>query len=160
MNRLLLALACAASAMALPAPALSQGNDDDYTPLNSRIKRDRQFPLDLLNRWRNETGSVSRARNRMMLNQFSKCVFNRSREDSHELLRKTDYGFASFEQIGLNNDKALRLYGFKDCLGRVASNNGTGVQLRFSALAHCRLAQLIEQAFDSFVGVGRRSVHA
>ena len=139
-----LSLALAASC-ALASPASAQGNDDDFTPLNSRIKRDRQFPTELLNRWRSETSAVSRSRSRMMLNQFSRCVFNRSRENSHDLLQTTDFGFATFEQIGLDNERALRVYGFGDCLRRVASTNGTGVQLRFSAGA---LRQwLIQEAY-------------
>jgi hypothetical protein len=122
-----------AAACTLPSPAVAQGNDDDFTPLSSRIRRDRQFPTELPNRWRNETSAVSRARSRAMLNQFSRCVFNHSNEDSLELLQTTDYGFVDFQQIGLDNDRALRNYGFMDCLSRVANTSGTGVQLRFSA---------------------------
>lgn len=140
----LLALAVFTS-VSVAGPAGAQSNDDDYTPLNSRIKRDQQFPTENLNRWRNETSAVSRARSRDMLSQFSKCIFNRSREGSLDLLQKTDYGFATFEQIGLDNNKAPRIYGFKDCLSRVASTHGTGVQLRFSAAS---LRQwLIQQAY-------------
>ena len=29
----------------------AQSNNNDYTPLNSRIRRERQFPLDLPNRF-------------------------------------------------------------------------------------------------------------
>lgn len=122
-----------AAACTLAAPSSAQSNNDDFTPLNSRIKRERQFPTSMINPWRNQTTAVSRARSRAMLNQFSKCVYNRSREDSLELLQKTDAGFVSFEQVGLDNDKAMRIYGFGDCLRRVASNQGTGVRLRFSA---------------------------
>jgi hypothetical protein len=133
------------AACSLGTPAGAQSNNDDYTPLNSRIKRDRQFPTDIVNRWRNETSAVSRARSRAMLGQFSRCIYNRSRQGSVDLLQKTDYGFVQFEQIGLDNDRALRNYGFMDCLSRVASTNGTGVQLRFSAGA---LRQwLIQEAY-------------
>jgi hypothetical protein len=129
----LAAFVLALAACALAGPAAGQGNDDDFTPLNSRIKRDRQFPLALPNRWQTETTAVSRARSRAMMNQFTKCVFNRSNEDSFELLAKTDYGFVAFEQIGLTSERALRNYGFQNCLSRVANTQGTGVQLRFSA---------------------------
>jgi hypothetical protein len=143
---LILALAAACT---VAGPVAAQGNDDDYTPLNSRIRRDRQFPLALPNRWQTETTAVSRARSRAMLNQFTKCVFNRSHEDSLELLAKTDYGFAAFEQIGLTNERALRTYGFSNCLERVANTNGTGVQLRFSA-GGLRQWLLQEAYFDRY----------
>lgn len=135
--------------VALPVPASAQSNDDDYTPLNSRIRRARQFPTDIVNRWRSETSAVSRARSRAMMNQFSKCVYNRSHEGSLALLAKTDLGFRDFAQIGLDNDRALKNYGFHDCLGRVATTNNTGVQLRFNAQA---LRQwLVQEAyFDQF----------
>ena len=52
--------------------------------------------------------TVSRERSRAMLSQFSKCLYNRSREGSLALLQKTDYGFNDFAQIGLDNDRAVR----------------------------------------------------
>jgi hypothetical protein len=139
----------AALSITLATPAGAQSNSDDYTPLNSRIKRDRQFPTDIANRWREETSEVSRSRSRAMMGQFSKCMYNRSREGALSLLERTDYGFVAFEQIGLDNQRALRVFGFKNCLSRVANTHGTGVQLRFSARA---LRQwLVEEAyFDRF----------
>lgn len=132
-------------AIALAAPLAAQSNNDDYTPLNSRIKRDRQFPTDIVNRWRNETSEVSRRRSRAMMSQFSECMYDRSHEGAFELLERTDYGFVSFEQIDLDNERALRNFGFKNCLTRVANTHGTGVQLRFNAGA---LRQwLVEQAY-------------
>ena len=122
-----------AAACTLATDVAAQGNNNDYTPLNSRIRRDRQFPTSLNNPWGDQATAVSRKRNREMLSQFSKCVYNRSREGSLALLEQTDYGFATFEQVGLTNDRALRVYGFRDCLSRVASTHNTGVQLRFSA---------------------------
>ena len=127
---LILSLAVAAT---LATDVAAQGNNNDYTPLNSRIRRDRQFPTDLHNPWGDQTNAVSRARNSAMLSQFSRCVYNRSREGSLALLQKTDYGFSDFAQVDLTNDRAIRVYGFHDCLGRVASTHRTGVQLRFSA---------------------------
>ena len=40
-----------ALAITAATPAVPQSNNDDYTPLNSRIKRTRQFPLDLRSRF-------------------------------------------------------------------------------------------------------------
>lgn len=130
MTRFLVALGCVALAFA--APALAQSNNDDRTPLGSRIKRDRQFPTDIVNRWRAQTTAVERARSRQMMSQFTKCVYNRSRTDALALLQKTDFGFVQFAQIGLDNERALRIYGFQDCLSRVAETHGTGVNLRWS----------------------------
>jgi hypothetical protein len=123
----------AGASLAFSMPAHAQANDDDFTPLNSRIKRDRQFPTDIVNRWRAETSEVTRKRSRAMMSQFSRCLYNRDREGSLELLGKTDFGFVNFEQINLENDRAFRIYGFQDCLSRVAETHGTGVQLRWSA---------------------------
>jgi hypothetical protein len=122
-----------AAGCTLAADVAAQGNNNDYTPLNSRIRRERQFPTDLHNPWGDQATAVSRARNRAMLSQFSKCVYNRSREGSLALLQRTDYGFSDFAQVEMSNERAVRVYGFQDCLGRVASTHGTGVQLRFSA---------------------------
>jgi hypothetical protein len=134
---------------AVAAPAGAQSNNDDYTPLNSRIKRQQQFPTEIINRWRTETNAVSRARSKAMLNQFSKCLYNRSHEGSLALLQKTDLGFRDFAQIGLDGERAMRNYGFMDCLGRVANTNGTGVQLRFSATG-MRQWLLQEAYFDRY----------
>lgn len=119
-------------AVTLMEPLAAQSNDDDYTPLNSRIRRDRQFPTDILNRWRNETSAVSRSRSRMMLTQFAQCVYHRNKSGALELLQKTDVAFSNFAQIGLENDRAMRIYGFKDCLGHVANANQSGVNMRWT----------------------------
>ncbi|KRA83471.1 hypothetical protein [Altererythrobacter sp. Root672] len=132
MKRLITVIA-ALTAFAVAMPVYAQSNDDDYTPLNSRIKRKRQFPTDLHNPWGNQMTEVARTRSKAMMTQFSRCVYQRSRTGSVELLDKTDYGFGDFNQIGYDQERALRVYGFKDCLGRVANTHGTGVQLRFSA---------------------------
>ncbi len=112
--------------------AIAQSNNNDYTPLNSRIRRDRQFPTDVVNRWRDQVGPVERDRRKSMLGQFTRCLYNRSNARSLELLQTTDFGFVDFNQINVDPDRAMRIYGFQDCLNRVASINGTGVQLRFS----------------------------
>ncbi|MBO9517364.1 MAG: hypothetical protein J7493_04795 [Porphyrobacter sp.] len=151
MKRLIGAIA-ALTAVAVAMPVYAQSNNDDYTPLNSRIKRKRQFPTELHNPWGNQMTEVARTRSKAMMTQFSRCVYQRSRTGSVELLDKTDYGFGSFEQIGLDQERALRIYGFSDCLTRVANTHGTGVQLRFSAGA---LRQwLVQEAYMDRFGDG------
>jgi hypothetical protein len=132
------------------APASGQSNNDDYTPLNSRIKRDRQFPTNLINPWRDQMSAVSRARSRAMLSQFTKCVYNHSRQGSLDLLQKTDYGFVDFAQIDLDSDRAMRVYGFRNCMSRVANTHSSGVLLRFSP-GGLRQWLLQEAYFDRFV---------
>ena len=140
----------AALGLVLCAPVAAQGNDDDYTPLNSRIKRDRQFPTDLAPRFTSgQMTKVNRDRSRAMLGQFSKCLFRRSNEDSLALLEKTDLGFVNFEQIGMTPDVASRHFGFQDCLNRVARTQNSGVYLRFWA-GGLRLWLLQEAYFKAF----------
>lgn len=123
----------AALAVAVAAPAAAQGNDNDYTPLNSRIKRDRQFPLDLPSRFDPaRTTRLMRERSKDMLSQLTGCLYNRSHQDSLALLERTDLGFVDFRQIDVEPDRAVRIYGFSDCLRRVATSNNMGVQLRFT----------------------------
>jgi hypothetical protein len=124
-------------ALALSLPAAAQTNDNDYTPLNSRIRRSQQFPtLPTPNFVPYEKMSkVERDQGRSMLNQFSKCLYNRSHSGALELLDKTDFGFVNFTQIGLEPDKAAKIYGFHDCLGRVATSNNSGVALQYTALS-------------------------
>lgn len=130
MKRLGLILALS---LVLPSAGQAQGNDDDFTPLGSRIKRDRQFPTELPHRFGKEQYSkVNRDRSKAMLGQFTQCLYRRSNEASLDLLKKTDISFVDFQQIGLNQERALRIYGFSDCLGRVAESNGSGVVLRFA----------------------------
>ena len=140
----------AALGLVLCAPVAAQGNDDDFTPLNSRIKRDRQFPTDLAPRFTpGQMTKVNRDRSRAMLGQFSKCLFRRSNEDSLALLEKTDLGFVNFEQIGMTPDVASRHFGFQDCLNRVARTQNSGVYLRFWA-GGLRLWLLQEAYFKAF----------
>ena len=140
----------AALGLVLCAPVAAQGNDDDFTPLNSRIKRDRQFPTDLAPRFTSgQMTKVNRDRSRAMLGQFSKCLFRRSNEDSLALLEKTDLGFVNFEQIGMTPDVASRHFGFQDCLNRVARTQNSGVYLRFWA-GGLRLWLLQEAYFKAF----------
>ena len=115
------------------APLAAQSDDNDYTPLTSRIRRGRQFPLDVVDRWRTETNRVEKARDKTMLGQLTRCLYNRDKTAALALLGKTDLGFANFEQIGLDNDKALRIYGCSDWRNRVAAMISMGVRLRFTA---------------------------
>jgi len=121
--------------LALPSQASGQSNDNDYTPLNSRIRRDRQFPLEPPPKFipPAKMGKAERDWTRSMMHQFDKCIYNRSKTGALDLLDKTDYGFVDFKQIGLAQDRALKIYGFEDCLERVAESNSSGVALRFDA---------------------------
>jgi hypothetical protein len=131
MKRLIAALALVAAA--LPAPAFAQGNDDDYTPLNSRIKRDRQFPTEPSRTFaQRDLTRVERQQSRDMAGQFAYCLYDRSNEDALSLLRRTDYGFVNFEQIGMENGRAAKVYPIDTCLSRVARTHDTGVSLRWT----------------------------
>jgi hypothetical protein len=131
-------------------PVAAQTNDNDYTPLNSRIKRNRQFPLDLPSRFDPaRTSRVMRERSKDMLSQLTGCLYKRSHEDSLALLERTDLGFRDFRQIDLEPNRAVRIYGFNDCLRRVANTNNIGVQLRFTPGA-LRQWLLQEAYLDSY----------
>jgi len=148
-TRLLAAFACAVLAMPV-ATANAQPVDDDYVPLGSRIPRDRQFPTDLFYRFDpGRWSDVQKDRSRQMMSQFGRCLYRRSKENSHEFLEKTDLGFTSFEQIGQDNDKAARVFGIMDCLGRVADSQNSGVQMRWTAPG-IRQMLLQEAYFDEY----------
>jgi hypothetical protein len=138
-------------AVACPTFVSAQTNDNDYTPLNSRIRRDRQFPLEPRPNFVpvEKMAKVERDQTRSMANQFAKCLFRRSQSDSLALLDKTDFGFVNFDQIGMTGEKAMKIYGFHDCLGRVADTNNTGVAMRFYPM---NLRQWLIQAayFDRY----------
>ncbi|GAA0279714.1 hypothetical protein GCM10009127_21050 [Alteraurantiacibacter aestuarii] len=126
------AMACAT--FVLSAPAAAQSNNDDYTPLNSRIKRDRAFPLIPPASWTaGRNSEVNRRRGRDMEEQFSRCVFTRSREDSYELLNKTDFGFVNWDQIGMNARDGAENFNFQYCLSRVARTQQSGVYMTWNA---------------------------
>lgn len=144
-----LILLLAALSLVVPDIAAAQGNDDDYTPLNSRIRRAQKYPTELAMRWRNDLGAASRSRSRAMMTQFSKCMYDRSHEDAIQLLAKSDYGLNDFAQLGVERDRAMRTYGFDNCMRRVANTNSTGVVLRFSPGA-LRQWVLQEAYFDRF----------
>jgi hypothetical protein len=120
--------------MALAMPVHAQSNDDDYTPLGSRIKRDRQFPTELEDRFKyDQRSKVDRERSKDMMAQISACLYKRAGPDlALGFLDKTDFGFSDFRQINLDVDRAQRIYGFTDCLDRVADANNAQVQLRWT----------------------------
>jgi hypothetical protein len=130
------AVAVLAMAAVLPVPCIAQTNDNDRTPLGTRIKKDRQFPYQppMLHVPLEKMSKASRDWSRAMLSQFGKCLYNRSRGDSLDLLDKTDFGFRDFQQIGMDMPKAVRIYGFDDCLHRVAEANQSGVLLSYSPM--------------------------
>jgi len=129
-KRLSIVIGCAV--VLVSAPVAAQSNGDDYTPLNSRIKRKNQFPTEPRRTFDfKKTSSVSKKRSKAMLGQFSRCLYNRSNERSLDFLAKTDFGFHAFEQIGTDGGKLAKLFGFEDCLGRVADSNNSGLALRF-----------------------------
>lgn len=137
--------------LAVPAPSCAQTNDNDRTPMGTRIKHDRQFPYDPppLHMPVEKMGKAERDWSRAMLSQFGKCLYNRSKGDSLDLLDKTDFGFRDFKQIGLDTAKATKIYGFDDCLRRVAESNESGVLLSYSAMGLRRW--LIQAAyFDKY----------
>ena len=118
----------------LAVPAYAQSNDNDYTPLNSRIKRQRQFPTEPPSTFaRRELSGFQRQQSRSMASQFAFCLFDRSNEKAFDLLGKTDYGFVTFEQIGLDSEGVLKRYAISTCLSRVADSHGTGVNLSYNA---------------------------
>lgn len=128
------ALACALALLTSATPVLAQSNNNDYTPLNSRIRRDRQFPTEprtLIDpRTISETG---RARSQNMADQFAHCIWDRSNEDGLDLLARTDFGFMTFTQIGVDNERIAELYPVSTCLSRVANRQNTGVRLSYNA---------------------------
>jgi hypothetical protein len=113
--------------------AWAQTNDDDYTPLNSRIRRDRQFPTEPRGVAPAEISEVTRRRSFDMVDHFAECIWDRSNEDGLDLLARTDFGFNDFSQIGLTNDDVIDRYPISTCLSRVADRNNSGVRLSYSA---------------------------
>lgn len=134
---MLVALALTVAAPALPwvdGMARAQGNDNDYTPLNSRIRRARPLPTEPRSIWQQrQLTDAQRARGRTRVDQLARCLWNTSNEDGLDLLRRTDFGFMSFEQIGIPNDEIGDHYVIDTCLTRVARNANSSVMLRFDA---------------------------
>jgi hypothetical protein len=150
-GKLAVTLVVGLALLSLSASSLAQTNDNDHTPLGTRIHKDRQFPYEPppLHVPPDKMGKVTRDWSRAMLTQFGKCLYNRSKGDSLELLNKTDFGFRDFKQIGMDTAKATKIYGFDDCLRRVADSNSSSVLLTYSAMG---LRQWLIQAayFDRY----------
>lgn len=127
-------LAVPLSPAVLPQAAFAQSNDNDFTPLNSRIRRERQFPLEPRSVFNpGQMSSVGRKRSRNMADQFARCLWSRSNEKGYDLLARTDYGFVNFQQIGLGGNRVMELYPIRTCLSRVANTQNSGVSLRYTA---------------------------
>lgn len=131
---IVLALVLAEPMAPASTPVHAQSNDNDYTPLNSRIRRDRQFPTEPRTRIDpSRLSDVARRRSSNMVDHFASCLWDRSNEDALDLLERTDFGFRSFEQIGISNNEIGEYYPIRTCLSRVASRNNSAVQLRYDA---------------------------
>lgn len=139
MKRALAFLVAAAMAVpgaiaGVPEAAYAQSNNDDFTPLNSRIRRDRQFPLEPRQTFEfRQLSEVERQRSRNMVDQFARCLWDRSNTKGLDLLERTDMGFYAFEQIGLDAGRLMDLYPIQTCLSRVARTASSGVSLRYTA---------------------------
>lgn len=125
----------AAPGLAVKAQAQDSHNDlDDRTPLNSRIPRSRPLPTEPRSVWMpRQLSDAQRARGRTMVDQMARCLWGRSNEDGLDLLARTDFGFMSFEQIGIPTGEVSEHYAISTCLNRVARNANSGVMLRFDA---------------------------
>ena len=130
-----------AAAMAVPgvtafAPAIAhaQGNDNDYTPLNSRIRRERQFPTEPRSTFApRQLTEVGRQRSRNMADSFARCLWDRSNEKGRDYLNRSDLGLVAFEQMGMTVSEIPDLYPIQTCLSRVANINNSGVRLSYNA---------------------------
>jgi len=114
-------------------PAQAQGNDNDSTPLNSRIRRSRPFPTEPRSFWQpGQLNEARRERSRTMVDQLARCLWNRSNEDGLDLLARTDFGFQYFEQIGIPTGEVTEHYAIGTCMDRVARNANSSIMLRFT----------------------------
>lgn len=136
--------------VAVPSDAFAQGNDNDYTPLNSRIRRDRQFPTEPLHFVDPaQLGAATRDRGQSMEDQFARCIYDRSNEKALDLLARTDFGFNRFDQIGLESGDVMDLYPIRTCLSRVTRTHNTGARLRYTP-ASMREWYLQEAYLDAY----------
>lgn len=130
---LALILAVPAVSAIAPQPVQAQGNDNDYTPLNSRIRRDRQFPTTPPSIFtRRQLSDAGRARSRNMVDLFANCLWSRSNENGRDFLGRTDLGFNNYEQIGIDRNEIRDHYPIETCLQRVARFNNSGVLLNYT----------------------------
>ncbi len=136
--------------VAMPSAVQAQSNDNDYTPLNSRIRRDRQFPTAPLHFVDPaQLGAATRDRGQSMEDQFARCIYDRSNEKALDLLARTDFGFNRFDQIGLANNEVMDRYPIQTCLRRVTRSHQTGARLRYTP-ASMREWYLQEAYLDAY----------
>lgn len=129
-------LVSAAGLLALLAGggAAAQVNNDEYTPLGSRIRHERAFPNEPIATFNRQLlTEADRQRSRSMTDMLARCMWDRGNDKGLDLLERTDLGFYQFEQIGIASSDIGRFYPISHCLGRVAERNNSGVTLRFSA---------------------------
>ncbi len=131
---LAVALAVPGATAFAPATAHAQGNDNNYTPLNSRIRRDRPFPTEPRSLFApRQLSEAGRQRSRVMSDVFARCLWERSNEKGRDFLARSDMGMTAYEQMGIPGDRIAELYPIETCLSRVAGMNNTSVRLQFSA---------------------------
>jgi len=132
-------LLCFIAIVGLAAPAMpiaAQTNNNEYTPLGSRIRHSQPFPNEPRATFQpRQLNDVQRARSRTMVDQLSRCIWDRSNEKGLDLLARTDFGFGSFEQIGIASEDVMKLYPIQTCLYRVASSANSSVMLRATPAA-------------------------
>jgi len=120
--------------VAVPMPVQAQTNDNEYTPLGSRIRHDRAFPNEPRATFdRQAMSDAERERGRSMADMLARCMWNRGNDKGLDLLARTDLGFYQFEQIGISSNEIGRFYPISHCLSNVAERHNSGVSLRFSA---------------------------
>lgn len=124
-------------AAGVAVPVLAQSNNDDYTPLNSRIKRDQQYPTDVRPKVipQEKLSKAELNQGQQMLRVFTRCLYTRSRSGAVEFLNQTDFGFVNFAQIDKQPQDVAKTFGFQDCLTRSTMVNDSGVVLPWSALS-------------------------
>lgn len=130
--------------------AYAQSNNNDYTPLNSRIRRDRPLPTEPRSIWQaRDLSEAQRARSRTQTDQLARCLWNRSNQDGLDLLARTDFGFMSPDQIGMTGEDIMNQHAISNCLERVALNTNSSVMLRMD-VASLRRWYLQAAYFDRY----------
>lgn len=133
-----------------PAPVLAQTNNNDYTPLGTRIRKSRPFPYEPRSTFQpHVVTDAQRARGRTWVDKLGKCMWNRSNEKALDLLQRTDFGFRSMQQLGLEASDIDKLYPLRTCMSQVAANAGSGMMVRYSA-SGLRSLYLQAAYFDSY----------
>lgn len=150
MKRKLLALAVVVALAVEPAQVIAQVNNNEYTPLGSRIRKSQQFPNEPRSTFRQpELNEAQRARSRTWVDILGRCMWDRSNEKGIDLLKRTDFGFRSFEQIEIKAGEVDKFYPVSTCMERVAARANSGMMLRFSA-AGMRSWYLQAAYFDAY----------